>query len=145
MNSVISATTGAAYGVVPRVTRQESYLATARDLLDGALARQAEGAYDLALEDAYRAALRTAGAVVAGSDVVANRKRLPSSAWDKLALTGPSGKRWAATFRGYSRLRGRVASGIELRPDPATVESLIVAVQEFFSEVAGEGTDRIAA
>ena len=54
------------------------------------------GRHDLAMENAYRAALRIAGARSAQSPVVRKRKRLPTNAWDKLALTGAAGADWAA-------------------------------------------------
>lgn len=145
MFSVVSATTGAVYGAVPAALRHDEFLDSARALREDAHAQLVAGAYDLALESAYRAALRTAGAAIAQSAVVAKRKRLPSSAWEKLALTGSRGSYWAQTFAGYSRLRGRVASGIELKPRAADVERLVGLADEFFNEVAGEGDDLSAA
>ena len=65
---------------------------------------------------AYRAALRAAGARVAGS-TVGRRKRLPSSAWEQVALIGAADAQWAAEFGEYSRVRSRVASGMD--PVPA--------------------------
>jgi len=145
MSSVISATTGAVYGAVPATLQHDEFLASGRALLEDAHAQLAAGAYDLALESAYRAALRTAGAVIAQSAVVAKRKRLPTSAWDKLALTGARGAYWANAFSGFSRLRGRVASWIELNPQRGDVERLVQLASEFFGETAGEGSDMTAA
>lgn len=145
MNSVISATTGTAYGTVPATSRSENFLGTARALLDEACAHLGAGQPDLALESAYRAALRTAGAVLADSKVIAKRKRLPTSAWEKLKLTGIRGAYWAEVFEGYSRLRGRVASGIELKPDSARVAELVDRAAEFYAEVAGERPGMAAA
>ncbi|MDK8625381.1 SAV_6107 family HEPN domain-containing protein [Corynebacterium appendicis] len=145
MSSVISATTGAVYGVVPVASRHDEFLQSARALLADAHAQLAAGSYDLALESAYRAALRTAGAVIAQSTVVAKRKRLPTSAWEKLALTGSRGTYWANTFSGFSRLRGRVASGIELKPRVADVGRLVELAEEFFAEAGGEGSGMSAA
>lgn len=138
MASVISATTGAVYGAVPAVSRQEEFISTARALLEDAQDQLASGSFDLALESAYRSALRTAGAAIVQSPAVAKRKRLPSSAWDKLALTGARGAYWAETFAGFSRLRGRVASGIELRPCESEVKRLVGLAGQYFEEVAGE-------
>lgn len=144
MGNVISATTRSAYGI-RRGGQREAFLSSAGELLDTSRTHLESGSYDLALEYAYQAALRTAGAEVASSASIARRKRLPSSAWDKLALTGPSGKERAVTFRGYSRLRGRVASGIELQPDPAEVEKLVDLAHNFFREVNGDTFDEPAA
>jgi len=138
MNSIISATTGSAYGTVPRASQHDVFLDSARELLADAQARIARGEYDLAVESAYRAALRTAGAVIAESAAVAKRKRLPSSAWDKLRITGARGEAWADIFSGYSALRGRVASGIELRPSPTRATALVADATDFYAEVAGE-------
>lgn len=138
MSSVVSATTGAVYGTTPAVSRRDEFLAAAGPLLEDARDQLAAGAGDLALESAYRAALRTAGAVVAQSATVAKRKRLPTSAWEKLALTGPRGTYWANTFSDFSRIRGRVASGIELHPRTADVERLLGYAIDFYAETAGE-------
>lgn len=145
MNSIISATTGATYGTVPRPTRHDKFLDSARGLLADAHLRIAHGEYDLAVESAYRAALRTAGAVIAESVAVAKRKRLPTSAWDKLRITGPQGEMWADVFSGYSTLRGRVASGIELRPNPLKATALVADAADFYAEVAGEDQSLAAA
>ena len=91
------------------------------------------------MENAYRAALRVAGARNAGSPVVRKRKRLPTNAWDKLALTGDDGTHWAAVFKRYSAQRGRVASGIETDPGAAVVHRLLADAEEFYlSTRAGE-------
>lgn len=145
MNSIISATTGATCGTVPRVTQYEVFLDSARELLADAQLRIARGEYDLAIESAYRAALRTAGAAIAESAAVAKRKRLPTSAWDKLRITGARGKVWADVFSGYSALRGRVASGIELRPNPVKATALVADAADFYAEVTGVGDGMAAA
>ncbi|WP_115686173.1 SAV_6107 family HEPN domain-containing protein [Corynebacterium senegalense] len=132
MNSIISATTGAAYGAVAGASKSSKFFAAADGLLGRASALAASGDYALALEYGYRAALRIAGAVCADSPVIRRRKRLPSSAWDKLALTGESGAAWAGELSRYSALRGRVASGIETAPDPETVRSFLRRVEEFY-------------
>ncbi len=144
MASVISATTGAVYGAVPTSSQHEEFIGSARVLLEDAQEQFQAGDADLALESAYRSALRTAGASISQSAVVAKRKRLPSSAWEKLSLTGARGAHWADTFSGFSRLRGRVASGIELRPSKREVERLIDFAEQFFLEVSG-GQDTLSA
>ncbi|MDN8593599.1 MULTISPECIES: SAV_6107 family HEPN domain-containing protein [unclassified Corynebacterium] len=142
---MISATTGAVYGATPAPSRHDEFLSSAHAHLNDAHDQLAAGTPDLALESAYRAALRTAGAAAAQSPVVAKRKRLPTSAWDKLALTGPRGKYWADTFSGFSRLRGRVASGIELRPRREEAERLLDLASSFYGEIAGEEDGMTAA
>ena len=131
MNSVVSATTSKVYGSPARISRRDAFFNAAEDLIAAAHDDVEAGRFDLAMENAYRAALRIAGAVNAGSEVLRKRKRLPTSAWEKLALCGPEAKEWAARFSAYSRLRGRVASGLELRPDPAVVLNLLGDAEEF--------------
>lgn len=135
MNSIISATTNRAYGAGAKLSRRDAFLIAAAALLSAAHGDIEAGRFDLAMENAYRAALRVAGAVCADSDAIRKRKRLPTNAWDKLALTGEEGKRWAATFRAYSRERGRVASGLELHPDPKVVLKLLGDAEEFYLQV----------
>lgn len=132
MGNVISATTGRAYGAKARPSRSENFFAAADHLLAAARVDVDAGRYDLALENAYRAALRIAGARNASSSVLRKRKRLPTSAWDKLALTGDEGARWAGVFSRYSALRGRVASGIETDPSPGTVKELLTQAEAFY-------------
>lgn len=137
MGSVVSATTGRAYGAAVKQTRREAFEDAAEALLAQAREDFAARRYDLALENAYRSALRTAGAFNSESQELRKRKRLPTSAWDKLALTGNVGAAWASTFSAYSALRGRVASGIEPNPDRAVVATLIRQAGEFFRELQG--------
>lgn len=142
--SVVSATTGDAYGATPKLTRYEAFASAAEVLLGQARQDFEVGSYDLALENAYRAALRTAGAFNAQSEVLRRRKRLPTSAWDKLALTGERGAEWAAIFSSYSALRGRVASGIELDPDRTVVGKLMADAEEFYQELVGGAAPAVA-
>lgn len=132
LNSVISSTTSKAYGSARRPSRRDTFLGSADSLLLAAHEEVEAGRLDLAMENAYRAALRIAGAVCAESEAVRKRKRLPSSAWDKLALTGADGEEWAARFKKYSSVRARVASGIEPHPDSKMVFELLAAVEEFY-------------
>lgn len=139
MASVVSATTGSVYGAGARVSRADQFLAAAESLIAQAHDDFEAGRHDLAMENAYRAALRVAGARSAQSPVIRKRKRLPTNAWDKLALTGAAGAEWAAVFRRYSGQRGRVASGIDLNPGSAVVHRLLADVEDFYSAtVAGE-------
>lgn len=137
MGSVVSATTGRAYGDAPKTSRSEAFAAAAEELLLQAHAEFEEGRNDLAMEYAYRAALRIAGAFNAQSSVLRKRKRLPSSAWDKLALTGEEGAAWARTFSRYSAQRGRVASGIESAPAASVVAALLSDVDAFYLALQG--------
>ncbi|MCG7273928.1 SAV_6107 family HEPN domain-containing protein [Corynebacterium afermentans] len=137
MGSVVSATTGAVYGRGARVSKADQFLAAAEELIGLAHDDFEAGRHDVAMENAYRAALRVAGARNVSSPIVRKRKRLPTSAWDKLALTG--GAHWASVFKRYSAQRGRVASGIETDPGAAVVHRLLSDAEEFYlSTRAGE-------
>ncbi len=139
IGSVVSATTGAVYGRGARVSRVDQFLAAAEELIGLAHDDFEAGHHDMAMENAYRAALRVAGARNAASPIVRKRKRLPTSAWDKLALTGDDGAHWAAVFKRYSAQRGRVASGIETDPGAAVVYRLLAHAEEFYQSTrAGE-------
>lgn len=117
MAQVISATAARGRGrEALQIVRRDRFVEQALDLLSAARASAARGQMEDALEMAYRAALRAAGARVAGS-TVGRRKRLPSSAWEQVALIGPADAQWAAGFGEYSRVRSRVASGMD--PVPA--------------------------
>lgn len=144
MGSVVSATTGRAYGAGAKASRQASFFAAAAELLSSAQIELEAGRYDLALEYAYRAALRVAGARNAASPIVRKRKRLPTSAWDKLALTGDDGAAWARTFSSYSAARGRAASGIDSSPDPEMVTRLVGLAGEFYSDSLPGGGQLVA-
>ncbi|AQQ15644.1 hypothetical protein CGLAU_08445 [Corynebacterium glaucum] len=135
MGSIVSATTRATYGATASLSRRDQFLASAETLIAAAHDEIEAGQFDLALENAYRGALRVAGAANADSPDLRKRKRHPSSAWEKLALTGDDGKRWAARFQTYSRTRGRVASGIDTAPDPKLVLRLLADVEEFYRDV----------
>ncbi|MDY5786098.1 MULTISPECIES: SAV_6107 family HEPN domain-containing protein [unclassified Corynebacterium] len=134
MNSVVSATTHAPYGAGAGTSKSSRFFRAADDLFAHALTAYERGAYDVALEYGYRAALRLAGAVNADSAAIKKRKRLPSSAWDRLQLTGARGQFWARELSAYSALRGRVASGIEVAPDPTVVRGLLTRVERFREE-----------
>lgn len=144
MASVMSATTGAVYGAGARSGRAEQFLSAAEGLISQAHDDFEAGRYDLAMENAYRAALRVAGARNAASSILRKRKRLPTSAWDKLALTGVDGARWAKVFQAYSAQRGRVASGIESDPGAEVVHRLLADAEDFYGATLG-GQEPIAA
>ncbi|MGV0326263.1 SAV_6107 family HEPN domain-containing protein [Corynebacterium confusum] len=94
------------------VGKQQHFLRQARMLIEQAREYAADGRFEEALEVAYQAGLRTAGARIAVS-MVARRKRKPSSAWEQLALVSAEGKEWAQEFGQYSKLRSRVSLGLE--------------------------------
>lgn len=131
MAQIISATRTRSYGRAGG--KRARFLFQARELLDAARGYAAEGRFDQALEVAYQSALRTAGARVAVS-AVARRRRLPSSAWDRLALVGVEEKRWAESFKGYSRTRARVASGLDEVPGEDFVYGLMQRAAQFLDE-----------
>lgn len=131
---IISATTRGAAGHAKR----DSFLFRAHALLDEAVAHLDAGDTGLALESAYQAALRTAGARIAGSAKVAKRKRLPSSAWEKLALVDSEGAVQAAQFSNYSAARSRVSSGIDPDPQAEFVADFVRMVEEFLAGAEAE-------
>lgn len=130
MAQVISATT--------RFTHQggkrAEFLAKAQLLLEQSREHFSAGEVDLALEYAYQAALRVAGARIAESPV-ARRKRKPTDAWGQLRLVDADGVRQAETFERYSRFRSRVSSGIERDPAPESVTEVMEKAAAFHAEV----------
>lgn len=134
MSSILSATTNSVAGTASSTSRRDRFFDSAHELLASARADVRDGALDNAMENAYRAALRVAGAVNADSPVIQKRKRLPTNAWKKLALTSGRGSDWAKIFSAFSAQRGRIASGIETHPDPAVVENLISLAEQFLEE-----------
>ena len=102
MAQVISATARRVQRQGGNGAKRQRFLTQAALLLADARADASTGRMDQALEKAYQAALRTAGACVAASATVSKRKRLPTSAWDRLSLVGVEEKQWAEKFRAYS-------------------------------------------
>ncbi|MDO5453488.1 MAG: SAV_6107 family HEPN domain-containing protein [Corynebacterium sp.] len=141
MAQIISATTR----VGRRVSARDRHLFAARTSLDRARAHFSRNEAGLALENAYLAALRTAGARIAVSEVLAKRKRLPSSAWDKLALVDGAGCARAQEFSRYSAWRSRVGSGIERDPDVGLVGDLLARAEAFLAEVEADAGWRSSA
>lgn len=131
MAQIISATTR----VGRRASARDRHLFAARTLLDQARDHLSRSEAGLALENAYLAALRTAGARIVVSEVLARRKRLPSSAWDKLAMVDGAGLARSQEFSGYSAWRSRVSSDIERDPDVGRVGDLLDRVEVFLAEV----------
>lgn len=144
MGNVVSATTGKTYGAAAATSRAEGFLDAAEVLYAQAQADFEAGRFDLAMENAYRAALRTAGAYCANSAKLRKRKRLPTNAWERLALAGDEAAAWAKRFQAFSALRGRVASGIELEPEPAKVEDLLQAAGDFYRVLRPEVAPGVA-
>ena len=94
MAQVISATTKFAQRAHATGRRHQdglakhyTFLAKSEDLLTRARAAAADDRFNDAVELAYQAGLRAAGAWIAVT-AVGKRKRVPSSAWDQLALVG---------------------------------------------------------
>lgn len=118
-------------------TRRADFIFKARGLLAQAADHATAGEWDLALEAAYQAALRSAGARISAS-AVAGKRRRPTGAWDQLRLVDADGERWAGSFEQYSRLRSRVASGLERDLDPRLVSRIMDLAGEFLAEVEAE-------
>ncbi|QPK78513.1 hypothetical protein G7Y31_08075 [Corynebacterium lizhenjunii] len=122
-----------------QVVKRQRFLSQAHGLLFQARREAAAGDWPQALEFAYQAGLRTAGAWVADSPV-AKRKRLPSSAWDRLALVGAEAKGWAQRFRAYGTTRSRVMSGLDDCVEAQLVLELIALAGDFLARVDGTDT-----
>lgn len=132
MARIISATTR--FSAAGGGTQRADFIAKARELLTQAVQYREAGEWGEALECAYRAGLRTAGARISSS-ATAGRKRRSSSAWERLKVIDDDGARWATAFGQYSRLRSRVSSGIERDVDHEVVDHLIELATEFLAEV----------
>lgn len=131
MTAVVSATTKV-FGA--RLGKRATFIGRASVLLRDAVSSYASGQYADALELAYQAALRTAGAYVAASPI-ARRRRLPTGAWNQLKLVGDDGKAWAETFSSYSRVRARLINGLDSQVDQETVAELIELAGHFLDHV----------
>lgn len=129
MGDVISATTR-----FERVGgKRAQFFSKAHILLEQAHTYRGEGDLLLALEMSYQSALRTAGAVVAGSDVAA-RKRKPKSAWDQLQLVGDEAAEWAAELSQFSTIRSRASSGLDITLSVADLDRFMARVALFLEE-----------
>ena len=125
--------------------KRDRFLRQARDLIASARTFAAEDRLDQALELAYQAGLRTAGARVAVSPV-AKRRRLPSSAWEQLSLVSAADKEWAEEFSRYSRIRSRLASGLEDTPPTEVVFAVLELAARFVdATVVGSESEDLAA
>ena len=138
MGQVISATARRVQRQGGQGSKRQRFLTQAALLLADARADAANGRMDQALEKAYQAGLRTAGACVAASATVSKRRRLPTSAWDQLSL-GAEEEEWANSFRAYSRTRSRLASGIDRGVADKVVFDLMDLAARFL-EMAETGT-----
>ena len=114
MAQIISATTRFAGAG----TRRADFILKAQALLAQAHVHREAGEWDLALESAYQAALRTAGARISAS-AVAGRRRRPTGAWDQLRMVdaeGRSGRSPSVSTRacgpGWPRAGARVDHGV---------------------------------
>lgn len=136
MSAVISATTK---NFTRSTSRQEAkakrFLASAHQLMNDARAHLFAEEADLAFESAYQAALRAAGACVAQSPV-GKRKRLPTSAWDRLSLVGAQGADWASVFSKYSRTRAKLLNGQTVQITEREIRDFVAQVAVFVDEVA---------
>lgn len=142
MATVVSATTRS---ISAGRSKRATFISRASVLLRDAIHCYSQGKLADALELAYQAALRTAGAYVAGS-AVAKRRRKPTGAWNQVALVSAEGKSWAESFASYSTLRSRLINGLESEVDSQTVAELIELVEHFLDEVESGGQgDSLAA
>ncbi|MBG9325346.1 hypothetical protein I4J33_02375 [Corynebacterium belfantii] len=126
MSVIISATTRFA----GKSGKGHDFLAKAELMLNESRKWEAQGDNASALEYAYRAGLRAAGAMVTCSRI-ASRKRKSSNVWDHLRMIGPEGIQWADRFQKFSRTRSRVVSGIDPGVSVEVVHRLQLLVDEF--------------
>ncbi|MFH0410926.1 SAV_6107 family HEPN domain-containing protein [Corynebacterium sp. L4756] len=134
MGQVISATARRAQRAGGSRAKRQRFLTQAALLLADARAQASAGRMDDAMEKAYQAGLRAAGACVAASSV-AKRRRLPTSAWDQLALVGEGEKEWAEKFRAYSRTRSRLMTGLDRSVKDSVVFDLMELVARFLESL----------
>ncbi|MBP3087969.1 hypothetical protein EML15_02200 [Corynebacterium sp. sy017] len=127
-----------------KMPKHRAFLLKAYGLLKEAQDKYDSEEYDAALESAYRCALRVAGAKVSLSRI-ARRSRKPQSAWLQLQLVDDVGREWAKKFSAYSRIRSRVASGMEYGVSPLLVEELMALVRDFLWEVEYEAGELMLA
>lgn len=113
-----------------------SFLMKAHSLMDQATAQRERGEYAHAFESAYQAALRTAGARIEEAGV-RRRRRVPSGAWQRLALDDARGQYWAGIFQEFSPIRQRLMAGVRGIDDPRRLDDLLALVGEFLDEVEG--------
>lgn len=121
-----------------------NFLSKASVLIVQATEERARGAWADALEYAYRAGLRVAGARLALADGV-RRRRPPVGALNKLRLVGPHEAQWADRLAQFSRVRSRLAAGMEHTVDPEVVDSLIEVVTAFLQSVESGEQQPLAA
>ncbi|WP_454972558.1 SAV_6107 family HEPN domain-containing protein [Corynebacterium propinquum] len=119
------------------LTRHRKLVASAEMLVSKARAFLRDGDASQALEFAYWAGLRLAGARVAVSPV-GKRRRKPTSAWEQLALVDAAGKQWAHRFQPYSRVCRDIELGLGAEISELQVMSLLKLVDEFLVEVAAQ-------
>lgn len=117
--------------------RRDAFLAKARVLLSQAEVYRTKGQLIEALDAAYQAALRLAGARIADSPLARRRRGLPSGAWEQLKLVDDAGEAQAAEFAAYSRLRSRLLSGAQREVSERVVDELIAKVADFLVAVEG--------
>lgn len=134
MATVVSATTRSLTG---GQGKRATFISRASVLLRDAIACYGKGELLDALELAYQAALRTAGAYIAGT-AVAKRRRKPTGAWKQLALASADGKLWAESFAPYSTMRSRLINGLDREIEAKTVAALIGLVERFLDEVEND-------
>lgn len=131
MSTIVSATTrsiGRGQG------KRAKFIGRSSVLLREAMQHYRDANYADALECAYQAALRAAGAYITSSPV-ATRRRRPTGAWKQLALVDSTGKQWADVFSTYSRMRSRVMTGLDSEVSATVVKELLMQVEEFLDVV----------
>ena len=114
---------------MPLPVTPDAYLGDATTLLTASAAT--EDPAD-ALELAYQAALRVAGAVLAGAPV---RRSAGRGAWNQIRRRAPHYAGWSDRFLPVSKIRGRLLLGLDVPVDAADVDRLRRMATEFKAEV----------
>lgn len=118
---------------MPRKLTAESYIANAEQQLEYA---RSETRGPDALVYSYRAALRSAGALIEWG--MRDRKRRPTgSAWAKLRKVQPEYSEWADVFEAHARLASRAAMGLESDVSEVVVRAFYHDAVDFLSAVRG--------
>lgn len=134
MTAIVSATTST---IKTTSNKRAIMVGRAIHLQNSAVIALQNGQLADALEFAYQAALRTAGAYFAEPQKV--RRKKSGSVWDRIAKMDDRGAFWAAKFKPYSRTRARALSGLPVDFVTTDVQELLSLVDEFLAEVEGAG------
>lgn len=144
MEPLISATTLHSHRYGSRFSRADTFLAKASRLpAQAAQARSQERLAD-AVEFAYQAGLRAAGARLAEAGSPRSRsRRAGQGAFDRLRKLSVADAAWAERMSRFSRVRSRLAIGLDSEVETKVVDRLISEVSAFLASI--EAADELSA